>query len=164
MHTFAPMCMCQWMECCQGRFNVKCLRQIFGQSVFHLCPSCCPSCCRRDRVVRVLKLPTAPDDYAFMLSEDYAAAVQQQQQLMQVWNVFMQLFSLPLLPARSTCCMRRCQELEALVSSLDTASILMHRLYGNAERCMCSFSIVTQSLVLVALILGPQAQKSVQQC
>jgi len=34
--------------------------------------------------VRVLKLPTAPDDYAFMLSEDYAAAVQQQQQLMQV--------------------------------------------------------------------------------
>lgn len=38
---------------------------------------------RRDRVVRVLKLPTAPDDYAFMLSDDYAAAVQHQQQLMQ---------------------------------------------------------------------------------
>lgn len=42
------------------------------------------SCCRRDRVVRVLKLPTAPDDYAFMLSEDYAAAVQHQEMLMQV--------------------------------------------------------------------------------
>ncbi|KAL0033609.1 hypothetical protein WJX79_007484 [Trebouxia sp. C0005] len=38
---------------------------------------------RRDRVVRVLKLPTAPDDYAFMLSEDYATAVLQQQHLMQ---------------------------------------------------------------------------------
>lgn len=42
------------------------------------------SCRRRDRVVRVLKLPTAPDDYAFMLSEDYAAAVQHQEMLMQV--------------------------------------------------------------------------------
>lgn len=39
---------------------------------------------RRDRVVRVLKLPTAPDDYAFMLAEDYDAAVQHQYQLMQV--------------------------------------------------------------------------------
>ncbi len=39
---------------------------------------------RRDRIVRVLKLPTGPDDYAFMLSEDYAAAVQHQQHLMQV--------------------------------------------------------------------------------
>jgi len=111
--------------------------------------------------VRVLKLPTAPDDYAFMLSEDYAAAVQQQQQLMQVWNLFMQLFSLPLLPARSTCCMRRCQELEALVSSLDTASILMHRLYGNAERCICFVSIVAQFFVLVALESGLQVQETV---
>lgn len=39
---------------------------------------------RRDRVVRTLKLPTAPDDYAFMLAEDYDAAVQHQYQLMQV--------------------------------------------------------------------------------
>ena len=42
------------------------------------------ACIRRDRVVRVLKLPTAPDDYAFMLSEDYTAAVQLQHSLMQV--------------------------------------------------------------------------------
>lgn len=34
--------------------------------------------------MRVLKLPTAPDDYAFMLAEDYDAAVQHQYQLMQV--------------------------------------------------------------------------------
>lgn len=39
---------------------------------------------RRDRVVRVLKLPTAPDDYAFMLAEDFDTAVQHQHQLMQV--------------------------------------------------------------------------------
>lgn len=34
--------------------------------------------------MRVLKLPTAPDDYAFMLAEDYDAAVQNQYQLIQV--------------------------------------------------------------------------------
>ena len=34
--------------------------------------------------MRSLKLPTAPDDYAFMLAEDYASAVQQQHQAMQV--------------------------------------------------------------------------------
>lgn len=28
---------------------------------------------------------------------------------------------------------------------------LPYRLYGNAERCMCSFSVATQSSVLVAL-------------
>ena len=28
---------------------------------------------------------------------------------------------------------------------------LPYRLYDNAERCMCSFSLVTQSFVLVAL-------------
>ncbi len=83
MHTFAPVCMCQWMECCQGSFNVKHARD---RSLVNLSSlrTTCPFDCRRDRVVRVLKLPTAPDDYAFMLSEDYAAAVQQQQQLMQV--------------------------------------------------------------------------------
>ena len=45
-------------------------------------PHHCPF--RHDHVVRVLKLPTAPDDYAFMLAEDYDAAVQQQYHLMQV--------------------------------------------------------------------------------
>ena len=44
----------------------------------------CISCVRRERIVRVLKLPTAPDDYAFMLAEDYDAAVQHQHFLMQV--------------------------------------------------------------------------------
>lgn len=34
--------------------------------------------------MRTLKLPTAPDDYAFMLAEDFDAAVQHQYQLMQV--------------------------------------------------------------------------------
>lgn len=38
---------------------------------------------RRDHAVRSLKLPTAPDDYAFMLAEDYASAVHQQHQAMQ---------------------------------------------------------------------------------
>ena len=36
------------------------------------------TCCRRNHDVRMLKLPTAPDDYAFMMAEDYAAAIQQQ--------------------------------------------------------------------------------------
>ena len=83
MHTFAAVCMCQWMEYCQGRFNVK---HVWDRSLVNapVTLATCPSYCRRDRVVRVLKLPTAPDDYAFMLSEDYATAVLQQQHLMQV--------------------------------------------------------------------------------
>ncbi len=83
MHTYAAACMCQWMECCHGRFSVK---HAWDRSLVNVSfiLTTCPSYCRRDQVVRVLKLPTAPDDYAFMLSEDYAAAVQQQQQLMQV--------------------------------------------------------------------------------
>ena len=59
---------------------------MLGTDLWSMCLSSLqpPLYCRRDRVVRVLKLPTAPDDYAFMLSEDYVAAVQQQQHLMQV--------------------------------------------------------------------------------
>ena len=83
MHTLAAVCMCQCMEYCQRSIDV---RHAWDRSVVNVSftLATCPSYCRRDRVVRVLKLPTAPDDYAFMLSEDYARAVLQQQQLMQV--------------------------------------------------------------------------------